>query len=325
MNWAGSRVLVTGAGGFIGSHVVEHLAVCGADVRAFFRYSSQGSRGWLEYSDVPYEPVYGDVRDLSCMQAACEGMDTIIHLAALMSVPYSYTAVQSFIDTNITGTHNVLVAAHALGVRRIVCASSSEVYGTPDVLPITEMHPRRPQSPYAATKVGADALCYSHHCAYGTPVVVVRPFNTYGPRQSTRAIIPHMMLQMIDGREEVEIGNPDAVRDFTFILDTVKGLLLAAHRDDFAGDEIQLGTGETKSIRVLFDMCCQITGTHPALTTKHQLLRPDASEVKVLQSLPAKAGAMLGWHPTVGLEAGLAATYEWLKYNQAKYGRHFYE
>jgi len=326
MSLRGCKILVTGAAGFIGSHTVEWLAGCGADVRAMVRYSSQGGIGWLEGMAAKHSIIYGDVRDIGSVRRACEGVDAVVHLAALMSIPYSYTAPEAYLSTNVVGTHNVLVAAQERGVKRIVCVSTSEVYGTPETVPIRETHPRNPQSPYAATKVGADALCRAHYCAYNTPVVVVRPFNTYGPRQSTRAVIPHMLLQLIDGKAEISIGNPDAVRDFTFVTDTAHAFALAVATPDIEGQEVQLGTGDVCSIRDLFAMCRMVVGADSAqLVTSPQLLRPDASEVKRLQSDPSRAKAMLTWEPYISLANGLKITAEWLRENQDKYRRHFYE
>jgi UDP-glucose 4-epimerase len=228
----------------------------------------------------------------------------VFHLAALIAIPYSYTAVQSFIDTNVTGTMHVLEAAGRAGVRRVIQTSTSEVYGTPEVLPITEDHPLRAQSPYAASKVAADQLALAYHRSFGTPVVVLRPFNTYGPRQSERAVLPTMLRQLLAGRTEIRLGRLDPRRDLTFVGDTVDGI---------EGDTIQLGTGRAESIGELFALACRLLGVEARAVEDPARMRPDASEVLVLCSDPSRARDVLGWEATTSLEDGLAATIEWLR------------
>jgi UDP-glucose 4-epimerase len=311
-------VLVTGAAGFIGSHLVERLVAEGARVRAFCIYNSRGSAGWLDELDPATRAALdirlGDIRDARFVERATEGIEVVFHLAALIAIPYSYTAVQSFIDTNVTGTMHVLEAAGRAGVRRVIQTSTSEVYGTPEVLPITEDHPLRAQSPYAASKVAADQLALAYHRSFGTPVVVLRPFNTYGPRQSERAVLPTMLRQLMAGRTEIRLGRLDPRRDLTFVGDTVDGFVRAATIDGIEGETIQLGTGRAESIGELFALACRLVGAEARAVEDPARIRPDASEVLVLCSDPSKARDVLGWEATTSLEEGLAATIEWLRH-----------
>ncbi len=321
---AGRSVLVTGADGFIGSHLVEALVARKAKVRAFCLYNSQGSWGWLDRSApevrAAIEPRLGDIRDARFVEEACEGIDVVFHLAALIAIPYSYQAPESFVDTNVKGTLNVLEAARRRGVKRVVHTSTSEVYGTPEILPITETHPLNAQSPYAATKVAADQMALAYHRSFGTPVVVLRPFNTYGPRQSARAVIPTMLYQLLTGKKEIELGRLDTRRDFTFVGDTVRGFLAAAEAQDVDGMTIQLGTGEAVSGQELFEMACRAAkATGATVKTDPRRLRPDLSEVMVLVSDPARAKERLGWAPTVSFARGLEETARWLEGNLGAY------
>ncbi|HET7471560.1 MAG TPA: SDR family NAD(P)-dependent oxidoreductase [Candidatus Limnocylindrales bacterium] len=310
-------VLVTGADGFIGSHLVERLVAEGARVRAFCIYNSRGSAGWLD--EVPPEvraaidARLGDIRDARFVERATEGVEVVFHLAALIAIPYSYTAVESFIDTNVTGTMHVLEAAGRSGVRRVIQTSTSEVYGTPVVLPITERHPLNAQSPYAASKVAADQLALAYHRSFGTPVVVLRPFNTFGPRQSERAVLPTMLRQLLAGRREIRLGRLDPRRDLTYVADTVDGFVRAATADGIDGETIQLGTGRAESIGELFELAKRLLGVDATVVEDPARLRPDASEVMVLRSDPAKARELLGWEATTSLEDGLRATIDWLR------------
>lgn len=317
MTLRGRRVLVTGADGFIGSHLVERLVQDGAVVRAFCLYNSEGSRGWLETApeavrgNVDFR--LGDIRDSRFVEKATDGVEVVFHLAALIAIPYSYQAPQSFVDTNITGTLNVLEACRRAGVARLVHTSTSEVYGTPASLPIRETHPLQAQSPYAATKVAADQLALSYHRSFEVPVTVLRPFNTYGPRQSMRAVLPTILVQLLRGAEEIELGRLDTKRDLTFVGDTVDGFVRAALANDAVGRTIQLGTNESHSVKELFETACRVVGRSARIRDDPRRLRPDASEVLVLQSDPALALSVLGWRPTVSLEEGLARTAEWLR------------
>lgn len=311
------QVLVTGADGFIGSHLVQRLLEEGADVRALCVYNSNGSLGWLD--EMPGEDRaridirLGDVRDPRFVRDAVHGMDAVFHLAALIAIPYSYMAPASFVDTNVTGTLNVLEAVRDAGVGVMVHTSTSEVYGTPQTVPITEEHPLRGQSPYSATKIAADKLAESYALSFETPVVTLRPFNTYGPRQSTRAVIPTMLSQMLAGASSVRLGSLEPRRDFTFVTDTVDGFVRMATTDISPGTTIHLGTGTSVSIGELFDLCRTITGSEAEASVDQERIRPSASEVQVLLSDPTLARETLGWQPRVDLEDGLRAVADWLE------------
>ena len=317
----GSTVLVTGSDGFIGSHVVERLVAAGARVRAFCLYNSNGSLGWLDESaefaaalgDGRAEVVLGDIRDPEHVAASVEGVDVVLHLAALIAIPFSYVAPRSYVETNIVGTLNVLEAVRRHGTARMVNTSTSEVYGTPEEVPITEAHPLRGQSPYSATKIGADKMCESYALSFGTPVTTLRPFNTFGPRQSTRAVIPTVLSQLLAGADEVRLGDTTPKRDFTFVTDTAEGFVRAAVADVEPGATIQLGTGRTVSVGEVVEMCRQVTGSSARIVTDEQRIRPQGSEVQVLLSDPTRAAEVLGWHPTVSLEEGLTRTADWLR------------
>jgi NAD dependent epimerase/dehydratase len=315
----GRRVLVTGADGFIGSHLTERLVADGAEVRAFCLYTSQGTLGWL---DVVPEAIrsaidvrLGDIRDARFVEEAADGVDVVFHLAALIAIPYSYVAAESFIDVNVRGTLNVLEAARRAGVGRFIQTSTSEVYGTPTELPIREDHPLQAQSPYAASKIAADQLALSFHDSYELPVVVLRPFNTYGPRQSVRAVLPTMLRQLIAGRREIRLGRLDTARDLTYVTDTVDGFIRAGVTPDIAGRTIQLGTGRSETIGEIFDLACRILGIEARPVLDEGRLRPDGSEVLILRSDPGLAAALLGWKPTISLEDGLRATIDWIRRN----------
>jgi UDP-glucose 4-epimerase len=317
MNLKGKRVLVTGADGFIGSHLAERLVALGANVRAFCLYNPQGSWGWLDNAPrevrAALDVRLGDIRDKDFVTLACKDIEVVLHLAALIAIPYSYAAPQSFVDTNVGGTLNVLEASRRAGVARLVHTSTSEVYGTPATLPIRETHPLQAQSPYAATKVGADQLALSYHLSFGTPVVTLRPFNTYGPRQSVRAVLPTILVQLIDGHREIELGRLDPRRDLTFVEDTVDGFCRAAEAEGVEGEVVQLGTGRAVSIGELFEAACRAVGVQATIRQDPKRMRPDDSEVLVLQSDPTKAKEKLGWEPRTKLEDGIASTAAWLR------------
>lgn len=317
MSLHGVPVLVTGADGFIGSHLVERLVLEGARVRAFCIYNSNGSTGWLDdlAPDVRtrIEVRLGDIRDARYVEQAVDGTEVVFHLAALVAIPYSYHAVQSYVDTNIGGTLNVLEAARRGRVRRVIQTSTSEVYGTPTDLPIRETHPLNAQSPYAATKVAADQLSLAFHRSFDLPVTILRPFNTYGPRQSERAVIATIIRQLLSGRTEIHLGRLDTRRDVTFVSDTVEAFLLAATTPNIEGRTIQLGTGRAEPIQRFFDIAASLTGVEATVVQDADRLRPDASEVEVLQSDPSLARSVLGWTTRVGLEDGIAATIEWMR------------
>lgn len=325
---AGKRVLVTGSDGFIGSHVVERLVADGAKVRAFCLYNSQGSWGWLDTASAEVRGAIdvrlGDIRDARFVDDATRDVDVVMHLAALIAIPYSYRAPESFVDTNIHGTLNVLEAARRHGVARVVVTSTSEVYGTPESLPIRETHPLNAQSPYAATKVAADQLSLAYHRSFDVPVVVLRPFNTYGPRQSTRAVLPTMLAQLLRGRTTIKLGRVDTRRDLTFVSDTVDGFVRAGTVAGIEGQTIQLGTGASPSIADVFAHACRALGKQATLELDPERLRPDASEVLVLESDPARAHALLGWRAQVTLEEGLRRHAEWMERNLHLFGHEHY-
>jgi UDP-glucose 4-epimerase len=314
---SGKTVLVTGADGFIGSHLVERLITDGADVRAFCLYNSNGSAGWLDDSKIfresGSEPLLADIRDPEAVRHAVSGVDIVFHLAALIAIPYSYLAPRSFVDTNVTGTLNVLEAVRTEGVAKMINTSTSEVYGTPETVPITESHPLRGQSPYSATKIAADKLCESYALSFDTPVTILRPYNTFGPRQSARAVIPTILSQLLAGASTIRLGAVSPRRDFTFVADTCDGFVRAAAADLEPGTVVQLGTGRTVSIGETFDMCRAVLGVDAEVVTDEQRVRPAGSEVEILQSDPSLAHSLLGWTPQVSLEEGLAQTAEWLR------------
>jgi NAD dependent epimerase/dehydratase len=318
---AGRTVLVTGSDGFIGSHVVERVLSAGGRVRAFCLYTSNGGLGWLDESPVfaeavadgRAEVVLGDIRDPEHVAASVEGVDVVLHLAALIAIPFSYVAPRSYVETNVIGTLNVLEGVRRHGTARMVNTSTSEVYGTPESVPITESHPLRGQSPYSATKISADKMCESYALSFETPVMTLRPFNTFGPRQSTRAVIPTVLSQMIAGAPEIRLGDVTPKRDFTFVSDTADGFVRAALSDVAPGTTIQLGTGRTVSVGEVVDLCKKVTASDAEIVTEEARIRPEGSEVQILLSDPSLANKVLGWAPTVSLEQGLAATAEWLR------------
>jgi NAD dependent epimerase/dehydratase len=303
------RVVVTGAGGFIGSHLVERLAHDGASVRALVHYSSRADAGNLRFLSpdllARVEIIRGDVRDPHFMLDACDGMDVVFHLAALIAIPYSYQAPGEYVDVNVAGTLNVLEAARRRKVARVVQTSTSETYGTAQYQPIDEKHPLVAQSPYAASKVGADKLAESYHCSFRLPVVTVRPFNTFGPRQSARAIVPTILAQLLSGRPELRLGALAPRRDLTFVADTVEGMLALAACDAAVGRTVNLGTGEALSIGDLARKCMRLVGREVPVRVEELRLRPEDSEVMALVSDNRLARELCGWQPRVGLDDGL--------------------
>jgi nucleoside-diphosphate-sugar epimerase len=296
--------------------LAEELARRGAGVRALVRYGSRGGSGWLD--DLPgdlsprLEIRAGDVRDAGFVRELCDGVEVVFHLAALIGIPYSYVAPESYLDTNVRGTLNVLEAARAAGCARLIHASTSEVYGNPSTLPITEAHPLRGQSPYSASKIAADKLCEAYHCSFATPVVVLRPFNTFGPRQSGRAVIPTIVAQALAG-SRLALGSLTPRRDFTYVTDTVEGFLAAAVADDVEGRTIHLGTGRAVSVGELVAIVARCLGVDLLPETRPERVRPESSEIHVLESDPALARALLRWSPAVSLEEGVARTAEWIR------------
>jgi len=315
MDWNEKLALVTGAGGFIASHLVERLVKEGARVRAFVRYNSRNDLGMLRLiapeALSQIEIVYGDLRDMEAVREAARGADTIFHLGALIAIPYSYVHPREVIDVNVMGTLNVLMAARDLGVRRVVHTSTSEVYGTAQYVPIDEAHPLQGQSPYSASKIGADRIAESFYRSFETPVATIRPFNTFGPRQSARAVIPTIITQALT-RDEVKLGSLEPSRDFTFVADTVDGFMRIAAADNVLGQEINLGNDNTIRIGDLVEKIFGIIGKTPKVTTDPQRIRPNKSEVLKLWASNQKARELMGWEPRVSLDEGLCATIEWL-------------
>jgi NAD dependent epimerase/dehydratase len=315
-NWWTSRsVLVTGAGGFIGSHLVELLVARGAKVRGFVRYTSRGDRGWLDRLDptvLSEVDVYtGDLTNPEAVVGALAGCDTVLHLGALIPIPYSYRHPREFVAANVVGTLNVLEAARRADLRRVVQVSSSEVYGTAQTIPMPEEHPLHPQSPYAATKVGADQLALSYARSFELPVVIARPFNTFGPRQSARAVIPTIVSQALT-RDRLELGSVEPTRDFLFVADTVEGLARCAEADGVVGEVFNLGTGREHSIREVVDLVFAATGKELPVEVAEERLRPADSEVDRLCASVDKARDLLGWEAKVSFEDGLRRTIDWI-------------
>jgi len=323
--WVGRKVIVTGAGGFIGSHLTEHLVALGAEVRAFVRYTSTGHWGWLEQSPVKadIEVVLGDVRDFFSMREAMQGREIVFHLAALIGIPYSYQAPQSYVHTNIEGTLNVLQAARELHTERVICTSTSEVYGTAQYVPIDENHPLQGQSPYSASKIAADKLAESYYRSFAVPVAIVRPFNTYGPRQSARAVIPTIITQALAGTE-IRLGSLFPTRDFTFVADTVAGFVSTAVGPQAVGQVINFGNSKEISVGDLAAAIGRTLGKKLTLVGEDERVRPENSEVERLCADTSRARALLGWHPQVSLEEGLRQTIEWLERNRAAYRANSY-
>ncbi len=312
-----SSILVTGAEGFIGSHVVEVLAKSGINVRALCQYNSFGSIGWLgelssEFSD-NVEIVFGDVRDADQMRRYVKGCSSVVNLAALIAIPYSYLAGRSYADVNTLGTLNLLEAVRENNIRMIQI-STSEIYGTPQTTPITELHPVNPQSPYAASKAAADHFVMSYFDSFDMDLLIVRPFNTYGPRQSSRAVIPTILSQLVFGAPTLQIGSLTAKRDFTFVSDTAEAIVKAIN-SDVQGEIIQLGTGSAVSVLELIEMCQSICGTNIEVVEDLQRIRPKKSEVEILLSDPSKARDYLEWQSRVDLHSGLEQTRNWIENN----------
>lgn len=306
------KVLVTGADGFIGSHLVEGLLQRGYEVRALAQYNSFNNWGWLEEVRHPaLEVVTGDVRDPNLCREICREIDTVYHLAALIAIPYSYVAPDSYVDTNIKGTLNICQAARDNNVRRLVVTSTSEVYGTALQVPIPETHPRQPQSPYSATKIGADALALSFYNAFDLPVVIARPFNTYGPRQSARAIIPTIITQIASGMDTIKVGDLTPTRDFNFVTDTVAGFIALGTTPDIEGREINIATGTEVSMRETLNTIAKVMGREVDFVTDPARLRPSKSEVRRLCGDNTLITTLTDWRPQNSLEEGLRKTVEW--------------
>ena len=317
MKNSNANIFVTGADGFIGSHLVERLVAEGHSVRALAYYNSFGQWGWLdtlapEVID-QVDVVMGDVRDARCVRDSMQGVDTVYHLAALIGIPYSYLAPDSYVDTNIRGTLNVLEAARDLKTKRVLVTSTSEVYGTARYVPIDEKHPYQGQSPYSATKIGADRLAESYFRSFDLPVTIVRPFNTYGPRQSARAVIPTIITQLLDGKSEIQLGALAPTRDLVFVEDTARGFCELATCDSAIGEEVNISTGEEISIGDLAQSIIAQTNPQATIVTDEQRVRPDKSEVERLLGCPKKLETLTGWKPSTGLTEGLEKTIDWFR------------
>lgn len=317
MNLLGKKILVTGADGFIGSHLVQSLMNRGCDVRAFIYYNSFNSWGWLD--TLPPEKAHaldvfaGDIRDPNGVAKAMEGCDVVFHLAALIAIPFSYHSPDSYVDTNIKGTLNVLQAARRLGTERVVVTSTSEVYGTAQYAPIDEKHPFQGQSPYSATKIGADRLAESFFRSFETPVIIARPFNTYGPRQSARAVIPTVITQLLSGVTQLQLGSLSPTRDFNFVMDTVDGFIALAESDAAVGEEVNIATGVEHTIADVAEFLISEINPEAKIVTDEQRMRPDASEVFRLIGDNKKIATLTNWRPTHDLNDGLRATVNWFR------------
>ena len=321
-----TKVLITGAGGFIGSHLVERCVEAGFKVRAFVHYNSRNFHGWLESSPVykELEVVTGDIRDYDSVLAASEGCDTVFHLAALIGIPYSYVSPQAYIRTNVDGTYNVLQACRTLQTPNVLVTSTSETYGSAQYVPIDEKHPAVGQSPYSATKIAADQLAISYHRSFGLPVKIVRPFNTYGPRQSARAIIPTVITQILAGKRELSLGNLAPTRDLTFARDTAAGFLAIAKHDGLHGDPVNIGMGWEISIGDLVQKIASLMGVDVSTASAAERQRVAASEVERLLADASKLRNATGWAPEYDLERGLRETIAWLERHQAAYKADLY-
>ena len=317
------KVLVTGADGFIGSHLTESLLEKGCEVRAFAYYNSFNSLGWLD--SLPEEKLSqidvftGDIRDPNGVRAAMKGIDEVFHLAALIAIPFSYHSPDSYVDTNIKGTLNILQAARELETSRILITSTSEVYGTAMYVPIDELHPFQGQSPYSATKIGADRIAEAFYKSFGSPITIVRPFNTYGPRQSARAVIPTMITQLLSGKNEIRLGTLNPTRDFNYVKDTCKGFLAIAQSERTIGEEINIATQQEISIGELANELVKQINPNAKIICEEKRLRPCKSEVERLLGSNEKLRKLTGWEPEYTLKQGLQETIEFLKENLSKY------
>lgn len=327
MSWNGKTVLVTGAGGFIGSHLAEALVESGANVRAMVHYNSAGRAGWLDQSPLRevFEIVASDITDGGCVLHAMTGCDAVFHLAALIAIPYSYIAPASYVQTNVVGTLNVLEAARRLDTPRIIHTSTSEVYGTAQRVPISEDHPLQGQSPYSASKIGADKLAESYFCSFDTPVVTVRPFNTFGPRQSTRAVLPTIITQCLQPDvTSIRLGSLTPTRDLNYVANTVHGFLKAGDHPDAIGQTFNIGSGREISIGDLAKTIAKLAGREITIETDEQRIRPAKSEVERLLADNSRAKQLIGWEPLFTLEEGLEKTIEWFRDNLTGYRANVY-
>lgn len=334
MDLHGKKILVTGADGFIGSHLVEYLVRQGYDVRAFVYYNSFNSWGWLDQAPADVrtslDVFSGDIRDPHGVRTAMRGCDVVLHLAALIAIPYSYHSPDTYVDTNVKGTLNVVQAARDLGVERVVHTSTSEVYGTARFVPITEEHPLQGQSPYSASKIGADQMALSFQSSFDLPVSVIRPFNTYGPRQSARAVIPTIITQIAAGAEEIRLGALRPTRDFNYVEDTVRGFVAVAQADAAVGQVVNIGSDYEISIGDTAALIAERMGRDVSIICDEERLRPEASEVERLWASNAKAKELTGWEPRYagrdGFARGIDQTIAWFTepVNLARYKTNIY-
>lgn len=319
MDEKGKIVLITGSGGFIGSHVVELLLSQGYNVRAFLRYTSHKSKGWLSGDTIEknenLELLYGDIRDSGAIERAVEGSTYVLHLAALIGIPYSYIAPGDYVAVNIGGTLNVLEACRRCGIERLVHTSTSENYGTAQYIPIDEKHPLVAQSPYSASKIAADKIVESYNLSFDIPVVTLRPFNTFGPRQSLRAVIPSIITQLLSHPQQLEIGALDTKRDFTYVTDVAEGFLKSMITPDIEGELIQLGTGTSYSIKEIINIISAKLDIDPELKQDSERLRPERSEVLELLSDYSKATEKMGWRPEISFENGIDRVIKFFREN----------
>ncbi len=314
MDWTNKKVLVTGAGGFIGSHLAEELVRQGAAVTAFVHYNGSGRRGWLDSSPLvnDLKVLAGDITDQESVREAMLGQEVVFHLAALIAIPYSYSAPRSYVRTNVEGTLNVVQAARDLGTPKVIHTSTSEVYGTALHVPIDEGHPLQGQSPYSASKIGADKIAESYYLSFGVPVVVARPFNTFGPRQSARAVIPTIITQLYKG-EQVKLGNLSPTRDLNYVSNTVQGFLACASSPQAVGQTVNLGSGREISIGDLARLIAKLMGKEILVAEDTQRIRPENSEVERLLACTKLSQELLNWKSQISLEDGLRLTIEWTK------------
>ncbi len=315
MDLKGKHILVTGADGFIGSHLVERLLDEGCKVKAFIYYNSFNNWGWLD--SFPKEKINkleifaGDIRDSNGLRTAMEGIDVVFHLAALIGIPFSYHSPDSYIDTNIKGTLNVIQAAKELKVEKVLITSTSEVYGTAQYIPIDEKHIRQPQSPYSASKIGADSIAESFYRSFGTPITIVRPFNTYGPRQSARAVIPTIITQLLNGKTEIKLGSLRPTRDLLFVKDTVEGFIAIAKSDNVQGEELNIATGHEITIGELAEKIIDKLNPAAKIICDEKRIRPEKSEVERLLGSNEKIKILTGWKPFYSLDEGISETIKW--------------
>jgi len=320
------KILVTGSEGFIGSHLTELLVEKGFEVKAFVKYNFKNDWGWLEESKYKdYIEIYtGDVRDYDSVYDAMKDVDVVFHLAALIGIPYSYISPLAYIKTNTEGTYNILESGRKLNLKRIIITSTSEIYGTAQYVPIDEKHPYNPQSPYAASKAAADHLALSYYRSFGTPVTIIRPFNTYGPRQSARAVIPTIISQILAGKKQIKLGNLSPTRDLNYVKDIANGFVTVGLHENTIGDVYNLGSGQEISIGALAQKIIELTGKEVEIIGDTQRIRPEKSEVERLLSNAEKAKNVAGWEPKYTLDEGLKETIDWIKDNLQHYKTDIY-